>query len=73
MNHRYKQKPEEPRRYNPAAAVRKMGDKWTFTDEVWSVSTDTSIALRDATEDSGEAALMRLMEEGRFPRYNCTE
>ena len=56
--------------YRPAEAVRKRGDQWAYGREVWNVSVQTSLALKDTTQDDQEACLMRMMERGELPRVD---
>ncbi len=59
---------EPTKQYRPADAVRKRGDNWRYGAEVWALEPSMYMAVGDFTHDHHEAALMRLMEKGWYPR-----
>jgi len=67
--HRYKQFRQKPvPQYRPADAVRHLGDLWRHSILNIEISTATTCALGDFTQDKTEFAIMKLCERGQMAR-----
>ena len=72
MSHAFKKVPkQEPDLfYSPVAAVKMMGDDWSYASAgtLGNVKIETRMAMRGTTQDTMERVIMRLCEQGIWSR-----